>query len=49
MPTVQEVQEKDILSGYVLVFLSPLTQQILHGFFLLAGFPLILYIYTSKL
>ena len=34
-------------SGYVLVFLSLLTQQILHGSFLFTGFPLILYIYSQ--
>ena len=49
MTTAQEVstrkcRKKDIPSGYVLVFLSLLTQQTLRGFFLWTGFPLILYI-----
>ena len=55
MPSVQEVnkgskyrkyKKKDVASGYVLVFRSLLTQQILQKFFLwfLTGFPLILYI-----
>ena len=43
--------KNDIPSCYVLVFLNLLTQQMLQVFFLLTGFPLILYIYiyTSKL